>query len=194
MSNPALVAKLDDQEETEQVRHYVVRALGRTHHPDALHVLSLLLQDRHVGAQYRADAALALGVLGDSGCVAPLVEALHDKEDSVRALAATGLGLLGEDRAVVPLLAVLVDVDEYVRICALSALGAIGDRRAVEPLGRILRGHVSATEYEREQAARALGIIGGEDAHGVLSTVDQDDVPETVRKQIEKALVRFPRR
>jgi len=52
-------------------------------------------------------AALALGKIGDSRAVEPLIWALRDKNEPVRRCAAEALGKIKDDRAVEPLIRAL---------------------------------------------------------------------------------------
>ena len=73
-----------------------------------------------------ADAAEALGVLGDSRAVVPLTQALLEDEDSsVRRSAAEALGEIGDIRAVEALTQALEDEDASVRFWAERALEKI---------------------------------------------------------------------
>jgi HEAT repeat protein len=127
------------------------------------------------------DAAEALGKIGDSRAVKPLIRALEDGSNDVRKSAAEALGKIGEP-AVEPLIKALNDTNEHVRVNAAEALGKIGwtpgrneaaaaywtvkkrwgtcveiGEPAVEPLKRAL----SDTDgIVRENAAKALGEIG----------------------------------
>lgn len=87
------------------------------------------------GSMYvRAGAARALGELGDSRAVEPLITALKDENAHVRRRATWALGELGDPRAVEPLRVALKDEDETVRADAATALEKLGNARAVEPL------------------------------------------------------------
>src|SRR4030043_126453 len=68
-----------------------------------------------------------------------LIEALKDKDESVRRLAAEALGEIGDARAVEPLIQALKDKDTWLRWCSAEALGEIGDARAVAPLIQALK-------------------------------------------------------
>jgi HEAT repeat protein len=76
-----------------------------------------------------ANAAEALGNLGDPGAVNPLIIALSgDNPDNVRTAAAEALGKLGDTRAVEPLIKALGDIAN-VRISASIALSALGETK-----------------------------------------------------------------
>jgi HEAT repeat protein len=70
----------------------------------------------------RRDAALALSESGDETAVEPLIAALEDDDEFVRALAAKALGEIGDERAIEPLRGALEDNDERVREAAETAL------------------------------------------------------------------------
>ena len=64
---------------------------------------------RKKDAQTREAAAKALGELGDTRAVPPLVDALDDSVAAVCVAAATALGEIGDRQAVEPLLSALDD-------------------------------------------------------------------------------------
>jgi len=105
----------------------------------------------------RNNAAYWLGLSGDKRAIEPLIKALQDKSDKVRARVTDSLGILGDKKAVAQLIKALQDEDGMVRLNAIEALGKIGDTRAVEPLIRTLQGEDSVYECF---AAKALGKIG----------------------------------
>ncbi|MGA7075782.1 MAG: HEAT repeat domain-containing protein [Halobacteriota archaeon] len=74
----------------------------------------------------RRDAAEALGEVGDSRAVEPLVWALNDEDSLVRRDAAGTLKKIGDSRAVEPLIRALNDEDTYVRRDAEEALDKLG--------------------------------------------------------------------
>jgi HEAT repeat protein len=104
-------------------------------------------------------AAEALGVIGDSRAVKPLLIAIaahKDRHTDVCTAAAEALVKIGAS-AVEPLIAALKDRDSDVRIAAVEALGKIGDTRAVEPLIAALKDRDS---HVCIAAVKALGKIG----------------------------------
>ncbi len=107
--------------------------------------------------EVRADAAEALGRLGNPEAVVPLTSCLEDRFRNVRSNAARALGEIGDPRAVEALIPCLKDRKSDVRADAAWALGRIGDKRAVEPLSSCLSD--KDTEVYRN-AAVALGEIG----------------------------------
>jgi HEAT repeat protein len=116
--------------------------------------------------EVRGEAATALGRLGDSRAVDPLIDALtgerhQSKDDLLRDEIVTALGALGDRRAVAPLVTVLDESPRNV----MAALGDLGDPRAVPPLITYLNGD---NLYDRADAAKALGRIGGPESGAAL--------------------------
>ena len=72
--------------------------------------------------EVRRGAAEALGKLGDTRAVEPLIEALGDGSEYVRNSAAGALGKLGDTRAVEPLIEALEDEYGKIRRAAAEAL------------------------------------------------------------------------
>ena len=139
----------------------------------------------------RRDAADALGQIGDSFAVSPLIAALRDDDLEVRCAVANALGAIGDGRAVEPLISFLNNQDLNMRCCALKALGRIGDARAVEPLIKSLKewkheelvvfAEALGQFYLREEAIKALGQIGNDRAAEALVAALKDEKGSTRR-------------
>ncbi len=80
----------------------------------------------------RAEAAKALGELGDARAVEPLVATLADPDLEVRGRAILALALVGDARAVEPLTRALNDAKTDVRDKAAIALGKVMERKGPE--------------------------------------------------------------
>src|ERR1017187_9371385 len=122
----------------------------------------------------RRYAVFALGNLGDSGAVKPLITLLHDGDYLVQSDAAEALGRLGDKRAVEPLIPLLRHREGLVRSRAARALGKLGDERAVEPLIPLLQ---DGNGLVRSGAAEALGKLGDKRAVEPLIPLLQDGHP-----------------
>jgi hypothetical protein len=137
-------------------------SIEETLKPKSSHVIdftSPTLSDENVSPSeaMRRNAAAALGKLGDTRAVEPLITVLGDKDRDVRRNAVAALGQLGDSRAVEPLITALRDEDRDVRRNAATALGKLGDTRAVEPLIKAL----GDSYYElRLNVAAALAALG----------------------------------
>lgn len=106
----------------------------------------------------RLAAASALGKIGDSRAVAPLIDALGD-QDGVQEVAALALGEIGDKRAVDALINTLGDGNWEVRSSEAKALGKIGDDQALHPLVNLLG---DKSEIVRWHAVQSLETITGE--------------------------------
>lgn len=108
-------------------------ALGRIGHRSAVPALiERGLADPRGGV--RRESAVALGRIGSTEAVAPLLVVLGDSLQSVRRAAATSLGRIGASQAVPALSDLLSDTFRDVRRAAVEALGAIGDPGATGPV------------------------------------------------------------
>jgi len=132
----------------------------------------------------RRTAAKALGDLGDSCAVEPLLLVMRDREERVRQAAAEALGKLGDARAFQPLVAALKDQDRDVCLAASNALVRFGDA-AVESLVAELN---DGTPVVRLMAIDALAKIGGARALPSFVTALKDP-DKDVRLAASNALV-----
>jgi cyclophilin family peptidyl-prolyl cis-trans isomerase/HEAT repeat protein len=89
-------------------------------------------------ARVRRRAALAVGRVGLTSGIAPLVVRLGDSDPEVRQMAAFALGLIGDRQARDPLVMSLTDQSPLVQGSAAEALGLIGDPAAAAPVGRLV--------------------------------------------------------
>jgi len=86
----------------------------------------------------------------------PFIEALRDKDASVRSGAAWILGNIKDPNTVEPLIEALKDEDENVRWLVVSALGDIGDERAIDPISMV---PIEDDEFLKEMVAESLQKI-----------------------------------
>jgi HEAT repeat protein len=105
------------------------------------------------------DAAEALGKIGDTRAVDPLIANENNIENVSYLLALQEWEKLIKfgEAAVEPLIAVLKDKDSEIRENSAEALGEIGDARAVDPLIAALKDNDKDVRWH---AASALGEIG----------------------------------
>jgi HEAT repeat protein len=177
----ALVGAL--QHSDDDVRWKAAIALGETGDPRAIDPLISLLcdEDRFVKSRaayalgligepaveplicalregdgnLRWGAAIALGKIRDLRAIDPLILALGDKYENVRAESAKSLAAIGKP-ALKPLVRFLQDSDRSVRIEVVTALGGLKDTDAIQPLMQILD---TADEDERVEIEDALDAI-----------------------------------
>jgi len=111
-----------------EVRQAAAQALGNTGHPAALPYLMEALHDSFWWYEREYAAADLLSAIEKMGAAAvePLIEALHDKEGTVRKFAATLLGRLGDPRAIGPLGMSLYDLHHEVGKVSAESLALFG--------------------------------------------------------------------
>lgn len=142
-------------EALEQVR----RAPG-----DRKAAVPYLLEVLKQSPRVRAEAALALGEIGDPTAIPGLVAAVdpgaadRDGFEANRRLAAS-LGALRAREAVPALQALTTSRDGFTQVAAVDALGLIGDPAGVDALAAVVRS-TAAEPVTVQHALMALGRIG----------------------------------
>ena len=111
-----------------EVRQAAAKALGHTQHPAALSYLMEALRDPFWWYEREVQAGDLFNAIEKLGLVAvePLIEALQDKEGTVRRYAAGLLGRIGDPRAIEPLGMALYDLHHDVGKAAAEALTKFG--------------------------------------------------------------------
>lgn len=133
-----LLAAQESAEFDSHQQALFTRLIGRTADPRQVEsFISMLASGDQV---LRAAAADALGWIGDTRAVPPLLAILQrpDDHEAVREIAAEALGKLGDRAAVQPLIDALSDSSDWLRRAAAQSLGELGDHRAVEPLSALM--------------------------------------------------------
>lgn len=103
--------------------------------------------------QVRRAAAKALGEMGDTRAVAPLIAALNDRDSDCVTEALKALGKIGDAQAIDPIITKLKEVPSYTNTyrAAVEVLGEMGDTRALPTLISVLEENVfnmSGTEIK----------------------------------------------
>jgi HEAT repeat protein len=135
-SAASLTTALGDAD--ERVRALAAEALGRLKGVKPLQPLIAILQ-KDPSFMVRRSTAEALGEMGDSQAVPPLIEALRDKEARVRVSAAKALAKLKDLRAAAPL---------------ASALAAETDADVRKAMSEAINGPASSKQEEQPVNAR----------------------------------------
>lgn len=168
-----------------EVRQAAAKALGDSEHPDAIPFLMESLRDSfwwYERDKSISDLLTAIEKMGKPA-VEPLIEALGDREGTVRKLAATVLGKLQDVRALDELGMTLYDLHHEVSEAAAEALAQFG-APAIAVLGEALKHPEAAV---REHAVIGLGKI--QDARVANLLVGMLDDPERfVKKQVIQSL------
>ncbi len=182
-----LVVNLGDAE--ADLRVWSAHALGELADGRAREALEQALgADSDSGV--RLEAALALRKIADPRSREVLSKALvEDPHRPVRLQAAGGLAKLGAREAFDFILAMLKSGYPDARREAILVLGALVDPAAAQPLQAFVTGDPAPPDAEQEEAAIALGKIGGEATTETLRRLLSYD-GERVRLRAAEALAR----
>lgn len=138
----------------------------------------------------KAQIARALGALGDTEAVVPLLAALREGDVGVRAEALSALGEIREPSAFPSMVVFLSAPEPNVREVAARALGVLGCARAVAYLSRALTDPVARVV---ESAANALAVLSSPAAVPALidrlAAVKGQDL--RLEEALEQALARI---
>jgi len=159
----------------------------------------------HLNSKVRGYSISAIGEIGDTSIVEPLIERLMDKSLDNRPLMIQALAKLGDDRAIEPLLTIVQEAQRnattglkgaYLGSYAVQALATLGEPKVVDLLltdweeelaqGIERMGEKAVPYLERAlnhhrearvraHAAEGLGIIGQVTAMGTLINALQDE-------------------
>ncbi|NCO50895.1 MAG: HEAT repeat domain-containing protein [Deltaproteobacteria bacterium] len=205
---PALLSAVSSNDRIQ--REFAIAALGNFKAKTAVAPIGVVLENPQLGRRYVA--AWALGEIGGSAAVPPLVRALADSDEEVRKFATRSLIRLNR-QALPPLLEFLRQPQSPVATTAavralgdiadpaalevllpllksparaevVTALGKLKDPRSVEALVAVLR---DPDWQVRMNAATALGPIGTEQQAPALEKLLEDDV-NVVREWAARSL------
>ncbi len=170
------------EEIPEDLERYILESL-RIQETIAIvdHMLEALESDIPAA---RKSAAEALGKLGDTRAVEPLIRILNDKNREVREKVIEALGALGDIRALEPLFEVYKDKDEYIRFRVLLAISNFRDERVIDILIQAL---ADEDWNVRSWAAKPLGKFHVIRASEALIKALQDE-DSLVRRSVVMAL------
>jgi HEAT repeat protein len=168
-----------------EVRQAAARALGNTGHPAALPYLMEALHDSYwwYEREYAAgDLLLAIEKMGGAA-VGPLIEALRDKEGTVRKFAAILLGKIGDTRAMEPLGMALYDLHHEVGKVSAESLARFG----VPAIGILTEALFHPEMWIRIHSVTALSRIKDGRVTPILLEMLNDPERE-VKKQVIRSL------
>jgi HEAT repeat protein len=174
-----LIRQLSDTDRF--VKSRVAYALGMIGLP-AVHPLIRTL--REGDGNLRWGAAIALGRIKDPQAVGPLIQALADKYENVRAEAAASLAAIGKP-AIAPLICVLKYSEGDMRIEVMNALGELHANDAIEPLVQMLE---KADEQERRAIAATVDSILTPSLEPLAKRLWNGNDHETGGENIKKSL------
>jgi len=168
-----------------EVRQAAAKALGNTRHPKALPFLMEALHDSYWWYERESAAVDLLRAIEKMGAIAvdPLIEALRDKEGTIRKFAAILLGDIGDARAIEPLGMALYDLHHDVGNASAEALAKFG----ASAIGLLTEALSHPEMWIRIHAVRALSKI--KDARVASTLVDMLNDPEReVKKHVIESL------
>ncbi len=182
IGTPAVNALTDAlRDEDAAMRAVAVGVLGSIH-PENLRDYQLSryladLQDRDDAI--RAQAAIALGAMGDERAIEPLIAALRDLDKTVRKNTTDALTRIGEP-AVPMLIPLLGDSETSVRVQAAIALRDIGSRLADPASLRLARDAIVAAFVDFDAPIHSIAIqmlqqMGSQGADWLVPLLDQRD-------------------
>ncbi|HET8540811.1 MAG TPA: HEAT repeat domain-containing protein [Anaeromyxobacter sp.] len=134
----------------------------------AVPALVAIVKDAGTHPRARAEAAVALGEIGDPAAVPALVAAVNPAASERDALelnrhVADALGALRAREAVPVLTQLTASPDGFTQVAAVDALGKIGDPAAVDTLVAVATGE-RVEPFTAKKALLALGRIGDQKA------------------------------
>ena len=181
------------------LRARAVDMLGKMGNARSVSTLVHSLRDKDAGV--RKKSAEALARIGSPNAIPALTQALHDdKDENVRWRAAAALGRIGNERAVPVLTQALRDQSFNVRLRAVAALRKttnLEDQGQHHQVTRLLiyTFHNDSDWRVRQEAAQALGVLGGRDSvDALIRKVQNGDGNQHVYDAAVAALERATRR
>ncbi|MCB2210044.1 HEAT repeat domain-containing protein [bacterium] len=202
---PGLIKALGYQK-NEAIRQEAANALGEMGDITAVNPLLIAFEDKnetvgnnaaeallkilirslsHENEEVRRYAVKALGKIGDSRAVEPLICALKDPDQGVRKNTMEALGMIGDAEIVRPLIRALLRAQDPVELnFGENALRNIKNPSAVGPLIKALK---YKNKYVRALAAESLGNLGDPKAVRPLIRALKDD-DDNVRSSAAAAL------
>lgn len=125
----------------KSLKGYLCVALGLMNHRKATETIRKIAATEIASFKLRLQAAISLGLMGDTDAVDVLVKALKEGQTlSVTSSAAKALGLVGDVRAIQPLSNILSDkkANDLARAFSAVALGIIGEKTDLPWYTRII--------------------------------------------------------
>jgi len=166
----------------DQVRQGTVRCIEWIDPPGGIDLVAPLIHDP--SPEVRAEAASAIGRLGDADAAMLLFELLADESELIQESAMGALSRMPRERVTPLLLRALESDDEQVRIRAAETLGLLRDPATAAALVRLAD---DAREDVRRAAVKALGEL---EAEGVADLLRRSlgDPSSRVRQQAALSL------
>ncbi len=176
----ALLAYLDSEDATEDLKQGAIRALGDFGSGKAADKLMKLVEDPQGSKTTRMVASESLGKIGDPRAVKSLVIAANGDDVNVKASAVAALGHFKGGEVDKAILGSLRDASVLVRIAGCKALAARKLDEAVPAL--VYKANYDPEKAVKTEAIKALGEVGGKDAFAFLRSYLDAPKSETALK------------
>ena len=193
LSDMILSSKDEKDEIHTKLKCEIANALGHSKNSSCVLPLLYVLNDKNENYKLRLACAEALGRIGSSYAVTPLIDVVTDDEEKsmyLRESAAKALGMLGDIRAVEPLANILENrnglFDRFTflkeRIVeTLGRLGQYGDEKSIRALKNALQ---DETARVRASAIEALSEIDDDRVIPLIEGMLADEDEEVARTAV----------
>ena len=168
---------LKNKAETEQIRLHAARSLARD--KQSVELLIDVAKDKKENFEIRRESIVALGSMGDSKAVKPLIDVLNSSDADIRREAARALEQLGDRRALKPLIMMLMNRDENIYARRLAGGGIIRIDRdlAFGPLVQIMKDETENAPARRMAAERLVSFTDGRSVPSFIEIMKNEQTP-----------------
>lgn len=193
LSDMLLTDKFEKNELTTKLKCEIVTTLGRSENTNMVLPILYVLNNKTENYKIRLACADALGKIGSSYAVTPLIDVVMDNEEKsmyLRESAAKALGMLGDIRAIEPLANILesrnglFDKFTFLKeriIETLGRLGQYGDYTSIRALKNALE---DESEYVRISAIEALSEIDDDRVIPIIEKMLDDENEEVAKAAV----------
>ena len=193
LSDMLLTDKFEKNELTTKLKCEIVNTLGRSENTNMVLPILYILNNKTENYKIRLACADALGKIGSSYAVTPLIDVVMDNEEKsmyLRESAAKALGMLGDIRAIEPLANILesrnglFDKFTFLKeriIETLGRLGQYGDYTSIRALKTALE---DESEYVRISAIEALSEIDDDRVIPIIEKMLDDENEEVAKSAV----------
>lgn len=185
--------ELEDNEDTRKLKCEITKIIGKPSNNEAVIPLLYVLNNKNEHYLVRLACAEALGKIGSSYAVSPLIEVMQDNEEKsvyLKESAAKALGMLGDIRAIDPLVNVLETKNglfnkfTFLKERVIEALGKLGnfeDEKSIKGLKAALSDEAVCI---RCGAIEALSEINNEKVIPLIENMLNDESEEVLKTAI----------
>lgn len=151
-----LLSVISDKDNNEELRRGAINSLVDLEAVSSFASVLRLALDSSEAVSLRQYAVRALGEIGYSEAIEPLIAGCKADEE-MRPSIIGALGAMKDTRALEPLVALLTNSDNNIRVWVVNALAELGSRRAIEPLRSLLYGDDGQVDFNVLHALCRLG-------------------------------------